>query len=485
MNQQPGPDRHPHRALGRPLPVVAAVAAALLVVGGTVWAVAARGGGGDVGDRTLAQSGEGLDPAVTPVDPAAPVDPTAVNANRAPGEDRLLWAARAPQPPSGMGADAPGMWITGTTAVKAAYDELLAYGVADGATAWGPITFPRPICAVTPQQTSDDRIVVAYPGNSGDGTRCDRLQEVDLRTGARGWSATVDRAVAPALGLTLSGRTLVVGRATSGTAYDVDTGRKLWEKAKYGAAACLPVAFAGAPGRLLAVSSCGAGTAAEHDEVQELDPATGKAAWTRRIPNGWTVERTYSVDPVVLYLTDQDERRWNISVLDDDGTPRSQVHVDDTFAPECGRTLMDRDLQGCQGVAADADTLYLPTGATSGAGPNSVVAVDLGTGEEKWRVPSPGAAPMLPLRTADGGKRLIAYVEAAPGAGGRVVSLPTGGNGRRTITTLLRDPAGAAAAESGFASETIAYADSRFYISTTRLTGDTSSGQNLMLAYGK
>ena len=48
-----------------------------------------------------------------------------------PGEAKVLWYKEAPDAP-GSGADAPGMWITGKTAVKAAYKELVAYNVGDG-----------------------------------------------------------------------------------------------------------------------------------------------------------------------------------------------------------------------------------------------------------------------------------------------------------------------------------------------------------------
>ena len=94
---------------------------------------------------------------------------------------------------------------------------------------------------------------------------------------------------------------------------------------------------------------------------------------------------------------------------------------------------MVRHLSGCRGTAADANTLYLPTEATGG--PNEIVAVDLSTGKEKWRVKSPAAEPMLPLRM-DGGQ-LVAYVEPSYDAAGRVVSIPTTGSAH-TPTTLLR-----------------------------------------------
>ncbi|MFJ9628949.1 PQQ-binding-like beta-propeller repeat protein [Streptomyces sp. NPDC101175] len=482
---QPPSGRGPFK--GRPALLIAAAVAGLLVVGGTVWAV--TGGGDD--KKPVAEQSDSAKPSATggsddPVDSGdgsgdGGTDSENLNEGRKSGEAKVLWYKEAPDAP-GSGADAPGMWITGSTAVKAAYKEVVAYNVGDGRPTWPTITFPQKICAVTSQKSSDDKIVVAYESGVSDNAKCNRLQQLDLNTGAKGWTATVadgglfDSALS--IGLTITGKTLMVGRSQSGVAYDLATGKQLFEKKKYGAA-CFPAAFAGGT-RLIAVSSCGAGSANAHDEVQELDPATGGAKWTKSIPKGWTVSRVYSVDPVVLYMTDSDHKHWNISTLKSDGSVRSQVDSKAAFAPSCGLAILDRDLQGCQGVAVDADTLYLPTDATTG--PNQIVAIDLATGKEKWRVKSPTDESMQPVR-AEGGK-LVAYVEAAYDAGGRIVSVPTTGSSH-TTTKLLQMPAGTARIESSFFSRDIDYVDGRFYISSTRLNGNDKTKEKLMLAYGK
>jgi outer membrane protein assembly factor BamB len=270
----------------------------------------------------------------------------------------------------------------------------------------------------------------------------------------------------------------MVGRGQSGVAYDVKSGDKLWEKKRY-EPTCFPSAFAGGA-KILAVSSCGAGGDNEHDEVQELDPATGKARWTQKFPKGWRVERTYSVDPVVLYLTNKDKKQWNISTLKNDGTVRSEVSIDESFAPECGWAILSRDLQGCDGVAADANTLYLPTEAKSGA--NEVVAISLESGKEKWRAKSPADESMMPLKMD--GTDLIAYVQPSYDEGGRIVSVPTG-SGSHTPKKLLQNPQGTADIENGFFSKAVDYVDGRFYLTTTRLTGNDESQEKLMLAFGK
>lgn len=478
-----GGSRNPFK--GKPALVIAAAVAGLLVVGGTVWAVTS--GGGD-GKKPVAQKSDDPKPSATdtPVNPGdgsgdGGKDPENLNEGRKAGEAKVLWYKQAPDAP-GSGADAPGMWITGKTAVKAAYKEVVAYNVGNGDPTWNPITFAQKICAVTPQKSADDKIVVAYESGTSDRAKCNQLQQIDLGTGAKGWSGTVadgdlfDSAIT--IGLSITGKTLMVGRSESGVAYDVDSGKKLFDKKKYGSA-CFPGAFAGGA-KLISVATCGAGTSTEHDEVQELDPTTGKARWTKPIPKGWTVSRTYSVDPVVLYMTDSDNKHWNISTLKSDGSLRSQVDTKASFAPSCSLTILDTDLQGCQGVAVDANTLYLPTASTSGA--NQIVAISLDSGKEKWRVKSPADTSMMPIKAAGG--KLLAYVAASYSSGGQVVSVPTTGSGH-TTAKVLQMPSGTAQIESSFFSRDIEYVDGRFYISTTRLSGNAETKEKLMLAYGK
>ncbi|MEV2234288.1 PQQ-binding-like beta-propeller repeat protein [Streptomyces phaeochromogenes] len=479
-----GGSRNPFK--GKPAVIIGAALAAALVIGGTVLAVS--GGGDDskkkpVADKSQDGKASASDAPVNPGDGngdgnAGTED---LNEGRQAGESKVLWYKEAPDAP-GSGADAPGMWVTDKVAVKAAYKEVFAYNVDDGKVAWPAVSFPEKICSVSQQKTSADKVFVAYKEGTKDTAECNQVVELDLATGKKGWTKEIPEGdlfdSALSLSLNIVGDTLMVGRSMSGVGYDVTSGDKLYDKKKYGAS-CFPSAFTGGA-KLLAVSSCGAGGDDEHDEVQELDPATGKAKWTKKFPKGWRVERTYSVDPAVIYLTNADKKQWNITTLKNDGSVRSEVDVDESFAPECGWAILSRDLQGCGGVAADANTLYLPTEAKSGA--NEIVAISLESGKEKWRVKSPADESMMPMKLD--GTNLIAYVQPSYDAGGRVVSIPTGG-GSHTPRKLLQNPQGTADIEDGFFSKAVDYVDGRFYLSTTRLTGNDESKEKLMLAFGK
>jgi outer membrane protein assembly factor BamB len=374
------------------------------------------------------------------------------------------------------------MWITPKAAVKAAFKQVVAYNVGDGRPTWATISLPQKICAVTPQKTADDKVVVAYMSGTSDRAKCNQLQQVDLDTGAKGWTGEIADGgtfdTPTSIDMVLAGNTLMVGRSSSGVAYDVRTGKELYEKKEYGDA-CFPSSFAGGA-RLIAVASCAAFEAGEHDEVQELDPATGKVKWTQKFDKGWTVSKTYSVDPLVVYSTNEDKNSWNISTFKPDGTYRSQVGFDEDFAPECGFGFLQRNLTGCVGTASDANTLYLPTESKSG--PNEIVAIDLSTGKEKWRVKSPTDEAMLPVKVEGG--NLVAYVEPSYDAAGRVVGIPTAGSAH-TPKTLMQLPESTVDIEDGFYSRDLDWVDGRFYLSSTRLTGNDDDKEKLMLAYGK
>ncbi|MFF9486859.1 PQQ-binding-like beta-propeller repeat protein [Streptomyces sp. NPDC014676] len=473
---------------GKPAMIIGAAVAALLVVGGTVWAVSGDDGKKD--EKPVAKQTD--DP--KPDDSGAPVNPgdgsgdggeapENLNEGRQAGESKVLWYKEAPDAP-GSGAEAPGMWITDKTAVKAAYKELVAYNVGDGRPTWDTITFPQEICAVTRGRTADGKVVIAYKSGRSDSAKCNQLQLVDLDTGQKGWKQEVpDGALfdsALTIEMTLTGNTLMVGRSQSGTAYDVTDGKKLFDARKYGDAPCFPTAFAGGE-RLLQVASCGAGGTNEHDELQELDPKTGKVKWTQKFDKGWRIERTYSVDPVVVYSTNEEKKAWNISAFTGgSGKFRSEVTVDEDFAPGCDWAVLARDLQGCEGAVVDGNTLYLPTEATTGA--NEIVAISLDNGKERWRVKSPAEESMQPVKI-EGGK-LIAYVKPSYDAGGQVVAIPVGGSDHKPAG-LMRNPQGVADIENSFFSKSIDWVDGRFYISTTQLTGNDDAKEKLMLAYGK
>ncbi|MGW0533526.1 outer membrane protein assembly factor BamB family protein [Streptomyces sp. NPDC003032] len=467
------------------LVIAVAAVAALLVAGGVTWAVV---GGDDEGEKKPEAKEKDPKPSVS-----APVNPGTgdgdgnegkedLNEGRRPGEAKVLWYKEAPKVP-GSGGDAPGMWVEGDTVVKAAYKELYAYNAQSGDAAWKPIEFPQKICAATPTATDDGKIVVAYKDGTKSSAKCNQLQVIDLKTGGKGWGKPVKEEglfdFSMQSHLVLVGDVLMVGRDQSGTALRMSDGKKLFVAKKKDEGTCFPSGFAGGDGKLLMALSCGASTPTEHDELQELDTETGKALWTKKFPKGWRVGKVYGTSPTIVYLRNEDKKKWNISVLKEKSdTTRSEVSSKDNFAPECGTSVLDNALGGCLGVTNDDKYLYLPT---DDKGANAIVAISLATGKEAWRTKSPLDERILPMKIENG--ELIAYVEPSYDSGGRVVSIATSGSHKPK--TLLQHPKGTSQIESGFYSKDVDYVDGRFYISTTSLTGSTAGQAKLMLAYGK
>jgi hypothetical protein len=185
---------------------------------------------------------------------------------------------------------------------------------------------------------------------------------------------------------------------------------------------------------------------------------------------------------MVVYSTNEDDKKYNIaSFKDNSSSVRAEVGVDG-LDTGCGASFsfLTRNLDGCQGIAADASTLYMPTkGKTGGA--NEVVAISLTSGKERWRAKSPEDQSLMPLKVENGS--VVAYMEASyGGSAGRVVSIAASGS--HTPKTLLQNPAGTAEIESGFYSKDVAWTGGRFYLSATNLSGSAKGQQKLMLAYG-
>ncbi|MGW5864762.1 outer membrane protein assembly factor BamB family protein [Streptomyces sp. NPDC055239] len=473
---------------GKPGLIVAAVAAGALVIGGVAWAVV---GGNDDDPSKKKPLANGTNDPKNSSAPANPGDGDGdgqgerddLNAGRQPGESKVLFYKEAPKVP-GSGADAKGMWIKDDIAAKAAYKEISAYDVNTGKTAWPTIKFPQKICGTTPQATDDNKIVVAFKDGQKDDSKCSQIQIVDLKTGDKGWLKPVKEEglfdMSLSIDLSITGDTVMVGRSQSGTALRISDGKQLFVADKKDPGTCFPSGFAGGK-KMLVAYSCGASSPTEHDELQQIDPKTGKAVWTKEFPKGWRIGRIYSESPTIVYLTNEDKKKWNITTLKPNSSAtRSEVAVEEKFAPECdGSSFLGGSLQGCLGATTDDKNLYLPTEATSGA--NEVVAISLATGKEAWRVKSPLEESMLPIKVD--GDAVIGYVQPSYDAGGQIVSIPISGSHKPK--TLLKNPSGTSEIEDGFYSKAVDYVDGRFYISTTRLSGSSKGQEKLMLAYGK
>ncbi|MFH8882407.1 PQQ-binding-like beta-propeller repeat protein [Streptomyces californicus] len=412
-----------------------------------------------------------------------------LNAGRKPGEAKVAWLQKNDVDVPRNGASVQGPWFAGDVVAKAMYRGVSGYSVADGKQKW-TIPLPADVCAAPTDSTADGKIVIGVKDGTTDKSKCSVLQMIDLNTGKPGWKKSVKQNgtwdFLSDIGLAISGDTVAVGRTGNANAYRVSDGKELFGNPSGN---CKPYAFSGGP-KLIAAVNCRTGDAENpQEQVQELDPASGKPRWTYQPPRGWEISKVYSTNPLVIRLDHEKKKQWAIAALTDAGKLRSQLAPakGDTLTADCGRdfAIFGKKLDGCSGVAADADTFYIGTkDDTSGtARTNKIIAFDLNSGKPKWDAPAPAERVLKPLGM-EGGDVLL-YMQPKYDAAGAVVTLPpTGG----TPKTLLQHPESAGRIENGFFSSRILYQDGRSYVFSTRVSASSDKEemeQATMLVFSK
>lgn len=411
-----------------------------------------------------------------------------LNAGRRAGEAKVLWMQDNDLKLPRNGATVRGPWVVGDTLVKAAYRDVSGYALATGEKKW-TLKVDTDICAASVNATDDGKIVLGVLDGTDDRAKCAQVQQVDLTTGKAGWKKTIKPNglwdLLSDIGLAISGDTVTVGRSGGTNAFRVSDGKEL-----FGAPTgkCQPVAYSGGP-KLIAALNCTVGDPENpQQQIQQLDPVTGKARWTYQPERGWEVDRVYSVDPLVVSLTNEKKKSWGVLAFKDNGELRSQLDGDasDKFAPDCGGSLeiFGKTLDNCTGVAATADTFYMATQAPSATDrQNKVVAFDLNTGKPKWSSLAPAGRMMQPVRMD--GANLIVRLEATYDAGGAIASIaPSGGSPK----IVLQHPASTSRVEETIFGGKFLWLDGRSIIVADRLTEANNRGddrETAMIAFGK
>ncbi|NGO81302.1 PQQ-binding-like beta-propeller repeat protein [Streptomyces sp. YC504] len=474
---------------GKPGAIVAAVVAGLLVIGGGAFFLVR---GDDKPKEPVAKpSADGKkDP-----QPSESVDQgdgkgtgkqdASINDGIKDGEVPA-WLAMNGQDVPGNGAELFDIWTQGDVVVQAAYREVTAFSVKDGKEKWS-VELPFEVCDTPKHQTPDGKVVIAHKSGTSDRAKCSQLMMIDLKTGKEGWTKEVKAGGAfdsvISLDLVISGDTLLAGRDLSGVAYRVSDGKEIWQAKKEDTGVCFPTAYAGGK-KLLGVDHCGASSPNEHERLKEFDPGTGKVKWRYEIKKGWSVNRVYSESPIVVSLTNDEDKSWSIAAFTDAGKLRSQLQGGkDSFRQQCGGLgIGSENSQSCDGMVAGGDTFYMATEPKKSGDynrVNEVVAFDLATGKPKWRSKVDNRQ-VLPLTVV--GSDLIGYVDATYDTGGQIVKFgPNGGK----PTVLQKHSSGAQSVESSMFSGPLAYADGRFFMTSSRLMGDDGEEEARMLSFGK
>lgn len=474
---------------GRTAVVLAVLAGVLLVIGGGAYLTLGGDRGKDGKDSAIPSGTPSVDQG-DGKGPGTGSDTYDPNAGIQPGEARV-WLRDNQTDLVKAGASQFGPWRVGDVVVKAMYKEVTGYAVADGQEKW-KLSLQTPLCGVPRDPSPTGKLVVGVKESDSTTSHCTQLQQIDLTTGTAGWKVPIPQENAHdrplELEMTITGDTVAVARLAVMSGFSVTDGRKLFGTSNTNG--CSPNAFAGGT-RLIGIRNCfdpKGPVGSAQSMVEELDPATGGSKWSHTYDKGWTVGRVLSVDPLVVTAHNKDKKAWSITAFTADGKVRSQSEPGFAVSGRCNGFGNASGFQECYAAVADADTLYI------GAGKNGkylgiddtlqVVAVDLNTGQEKWRTAEqPKGRTMWPLAIEGG--RIVVYVSPGSGETGSVVSLaPADGSSQ----PLLQSPAAAAGAEDVFYDHgvRIAWAGGRLFLLNGRVVSpEPKVASRAILSFGK
>ncbi|MFF9376923.1 PQQ-binding-like beta-propeller repeat protein [Streptomyces griseoluteus] len=412
--------------------VLAAVVAIGLIIGSGVWYSRSSDGGGSTragGDKNGTGTAAGGKEKV-PDNPAADV------------------LFKVPQPKTEENVvTTPGSWLSAGVYAKSGIAEITGYDPADGHKKW-TLKLPGPVCAATEHVTADGRTGIVYQPSMPTRTSrpgCTQVAGIDVRAGTRLWTKSIGTGefATTFQNVTVAGKTVAVGGLRGGAAYDIGTGKVLWQP-KPGDD-CDDVGYGGGT-RLVAVRKCG-GYGDRTLSIQNVDPTSGKVISEYKMGAGIEYAGIVSTDPLVVGADAGHSASGGSGVSDyfsiDNRTGRLLARIPvpgDTYDGECDTITL---VEECKGVTAGQGKLYLATKEHSSGGKsklsrtNEVVAFDLATGKQTGQRAAAGEDyTLFPLRM-DGGN-LIAYKDPPYDKGGQIVSID--GTSFKS-TTLMELPA--------------------------------------------
>ncbi|MGW7792249.1 outer membrane protein assembly factor BamB family protein [Streptomyces tricolor] len=420
--------------------VVAAVVAIALIVGGGIWyakssgdddkkndTASSSGGTGGSNGKGSGGSGGGGGKEKVPSDPAA----------------KVLFQVPLPQTDDTVVTS--GSWLTDTVYAKSGIAEIVGYDPAKGTELW-TLKLPGPICAASGHVTADGRTAITFQPkmpakNSSAG--CSQIAAIDLTAGKKLWTKSINSGDYPITfqNVTVAQQTVAVGSSDGGAAFDIDSGKALWQPKPDDT--CYDAGYGGGS-RLVAVRKCG-----EYGDrklsIQTIDPKSGKVISEYKMPDGVEYAAVVSTDPLVIAADVGDAAGDGSGISDyfsiDAATGKLLARIPapgDTYGGRCDGITR---IEGCRQVVAGNGRLYLMTEPHDGKGDfsrtNEIVSFDLKTGKPTGQRAEAGDGYTLSPLRMDGGN-LLAYNAPPYDKGGQVVSID---GGSFKATKLLENPA--------------------------------------------
>ncbi|MGQ4389856.1 outer membrane protein assembly factor BamB family protein [Streptomyces sp. SAS_270] len=321
-----------------------------------------------------------------------------------------------------------GSWLTDSVYAKSGVNAIVGYDPDNGSKKW-TLPLQGETCAGSREVTQDGIAVVvteaAKRNSKGDHQACTQVVAFDVNTGKQLWNKTAETqgTAVPFGEVTISGTTVAVGGGYyGGAAFELKSGKALWQP-KTGK--CEDVGYAGGD-QLVAVRKCG-DYGNEAYKVQLLDSKSGSVKWTYDLPKGIDNAKVISTNPVVFGVDSGDEISLSgasdVFSLDENGKLRVKITLPDTkYDHDCTIGKVYR----CKGVTVGNDKLYVPTKEHDGTGEysqtNEIIAFSLATGKPTGeRIDAGDGYDLRPIRMD--GPNILAYKDGPYDKGAQVVSI--------------------------------------------------------------
>ncbi|MDQ0846304.1 PQQ-binding-like beta-propeller repeat protein [Streptomyces sp. V1I6] len=327
-----------------------------------------------------------------------------------------LWSVSAKTEWGGSSEqEVDGTWFTDKAVVQTLAGGVKAYDRATGKKLWAtPLPGAGNQACVAPSVSDGGIGIVAY-GASGVGGahgKCDHVAAFDLGTGKELWHKRFkvkdEFGSGTKLAVARTGEAVVVRTDLEQVALKASDGSKAWDVKKAAPKGCYPGTYTG--GRnLIRLNACNGGDAFSGEKWTEaslIDPATGKARWTKRFGEA-EAEIVLSSSPIVISAVGQGV---DVFALDEkSGELRSKLPK----ITEKYYALADDNGSPMRQAAGFGNIFLLGTSERNGEGEaRTLVAYDLDTGKELWKAPASDPIQYMPLRET-GGERLLVYVTEA------------------------------------------------------------------------
>ncbi|MFE6174406.1 PQQ-binding-like beta-propeller repeat protein [Streptomyces sp. NPDC056464] len=304
-----------------------------------------------------------------------------------------------------------GTWFTDKAVIQTLSGGVKAYDRDTGEKLWAtPLPGAGNQACVAPSVSDGGIGIVAYgaSGMAGAHGQCDHVVAYDLNSGKelwhRGFKIKDEFKTGTKLALARTAEAVVITTDREQVALKAADGATAWDVKKVVPSACESGTYTGGK-NLIRTTSCLEGDEFEGErwtEASLVDPATGKAQWTKRFGEA-EAEIALSTSPLVL-----SGEAKGVFALDETSGERRGV------LPKMAEKyylIPEENGSPMRQVAGVGDILLMGMGekeSTDGES-KTLVAYDLDSGKELWKAPASNTIEYIPLRDT-GSERLLAYV---------------------------------------------------------------------------